>query len=81
MAKYKELMKYFLYCILHIAESQFPMSIYLFKVNNQNTRVIYEICSELTRKTPERHQRECSGVFIINFKQISHTFLMFLLLN
>ena len=29
-------------------------NIYLFKVNNRNTRKIYEICSKLTTETPER---------------------------
>ena len=39
-----------------------------------------EICSKLKIKTPEqRHQRR-SGVFIVNFDQISHITLVFLLL-
>ena len=42
--------------------------IYLFKVNNGNS----EICSKLTIKTPERRQWRLSGIFIINFEQISH---------
>ena len=33
-----------------------PVSIYLLKVNNKNTRARYEICSKLTIKTPERSQ-------------------------
>ena len=33
----------------------FPANIYLFKVNNKNTRKRCEICSQLT-KIPERHQ-------------------------
>ena len=33
-----------------------PANIYLFKVNNRNTRTRCEICSKLTIKTPERHQ-------------------------
>ena len=32
----------------------FPDGNYMFKVNNRNTRTRCEICSELTRKTPER---------------------------
>ena len=32
----------------------FPAGIYLFKVNNKNTRTRCEICSKLTIKTPER---------------------------
>ena len=31
-----------------------PAGIYLFKVNNRNTRTRCEICSKLTIKTPER---------------------------
>ena len=31
-----------------------PANIYLFKVNNRNTRRIYEIGSKLAIKTPER---------------------------
>ena len=31
---------------------------------------MYETCSNLTVKTPERHQR-CSGAFIMNFEHIS----------
>ena len=34
----------------------FPANIYLFKVNNKNTRKRCEICSQLTIKTPERRQ-------------------------
>ena len=33
-----------------------PDGNYLFKVNNGNTRAIFEICSKLLIKTPERHQ-------------------------
>ena len=33
-----------------------PAGIYLFKVNNRNTRTRCEICSKLTIKTPERRQ-------------------------
>ena len=51
--------------------------IYMFKVNNKNTRTRCEICSKLTVKTPERG----SGVFIVNFGHISHLVLAFLLLN
>ena len=34
--------------------SAVPANIYLFKVNNKNTRKRCEICSTLTIKTPER---------------------------
>ena len=33
----------------------------MFKVNNWNTRTRFEICSKLTRKTPERPHRPWSG--------------------
>ena len=35
---------------------EYPANIYLFKVNNGNTRKKYKICSKLTIKTPERRQ-------------------------
>ena len=53
-----------------------PVYIYLFKVNNRNTRKRYEICSELTIKTPERPQWRHSGFVIVNFEPISHLFLV-----
>ena len=55
-----------------------PSNIYLFKVNNRNTRKRCEICAKLTIKTQERRH---SGVFIVNFEHISNFFLVFLLLN
>ena len=39
-----------------------------------------EICSKLTINTPKQHQC-CSGVFIVNFEQISQFDLVFLLLT
>ena len=51
---------------------------YIFKVNKRNTRTRCEICSNLTIKTPERHQWHCSGVFIVNFEHISYLALKFL---
>ena len=60
--------------------------IYLFKVNNGNTRTMCEICSKLTIKTPERRHRHrfwclycelwtdithCSCVFIVDFEQVN----------
>ena len=55
--------------------------IYLFKVNNRNTRTRCEICSKLTINTPERRHWRRSGVFIVNFEHISHLVLVFLLLT
>ena len=43
-----------------------PANIYLFKVDNRNTRKKCEICSKLTIKTP--------GDFIVNFEYISQLF-------
>ena len=57
------------------------VNIYLFKVNNRNTREMCEICSKLIRKTPEWRQWRLSGVFVINFEYISHLVSLFLLLN
>ena len=58
-----------------------PAGIYLFKVNNRNTRTRCEICSKLTINTPERRHWRRSGVFIVNFEHISHLVLVFLLLT
>ena len=44
-----------------------PPNIYLLIANNRNTTKRGEICSKLTIKTPERHQRRRSGVFIVIF--------------
>ena len=47
----------------------------------ESTKTMREICLKLTIKTPERHHWRRSGVFIINFEQISHIDLVFLLLT
>ena len=52
----------------------------LLKVNNRNTRVSCEICSKLI-KTQERGHWRHSGVFIVNFENISHLVLVFQLLT
>ena len=54
--------------------------LYFFKINNENTRTISGICSRLITKTTKQCQRLSSGIFIVNFEQISHIVLMFLLL-
>ena len=46
----------------------FSVAIYLFKVNDGNTRTRCEICSKLTIKTPERRHWHHSVVFIVNFE-------------
>ena len=48
-------------------ERHHPADIYLFKINNRNTRKIGEIRLKLTIKTPERRR---SSVFIVNFEHI-----------
>ena len=57
-----------------------PANIYLFKVNNRNTRKRCELCSKLIMKTPERCHWRRFNVCIVNFKHISHLFVLFLLL-
>ena len=48
-----------------------PTGIYLLKVNNRNTKARCEICSELTKKTPERrHFTPCSSVSTVNFNYV-----------
>ena len=59
----------------------FTANIYLLKVNSRNTTKRCEICSKLTIKIPERRLWRRSGVLIVNFEQISHLFLLFLLLT
>ena len=57
------------------------VGIYMFKVNNRNTRTRYENCSKLTIKIPERRHWHRSDVCIVNFGHISHLGLVFLLLT
>ena len=64
-----------------VADKINPAGIYLFKVNNRNTRIRCEIGSKLTIKTPERRQWSRSGVYIVNFDHISHLVLVLLLLT
>ena len=59
--------------ILEQGPGTFPANIYLFKVNNSNTKKRGEKCPKFTRKALE--------VFIINFEHISYLFLMSLLLT
>ena len=49
------------------------VSIYLLKLNSRNTRTMCNVRSKLTMKVLVWLQwRRCSGVFIVNFEQISH---------
>ena len=58
-----------------------PTGIYLLKFNNRKTRTRSEIYSKLTIKTLERGHWCRSVVFIVNFQDISHLSLVFLLLT
>ena len=58
-----------------------PAETYLFKVNYGKTRNMRGISLELTIKTPEWRLWICFGAFIVNFEQISHIALTFLLLT
>ena len=48
----------------------------MFKVKIWNTKTMCVICSKLKTNTAEESQR-LSGVFIVNYKQISHIVLVF----
>ena len=56
-----------------------PAGIYMFKVNNWNTRTRCEISSQLTVMTPEGSIWRRSGVFIVNVEHITYLVLGFLL--
>ena len=56
-------------------------NIYFSKFNSKTTQNRCEICLKLTKITPELRQWSHSGVFIYNFEQISHIYLVFLLLT
>ena len=58
-----------------------PAGVYMFKVNNRNTRTRREICLKITIKTQEQSHCRRSGVFIVNFEHISNIVLVFLLLT
>ena len=54
----------------------YPQGVYLFKVNNRNSRTRCKICSKLTTKAPERRYwceiyfTPRSSVFIVNFEYV-----------
>ena len=58
----------------------FSVGIYLLKVFNESPRTIYYFCSKWTRETLERRHWRRSGVFVVNFEQISIIDLLFSLL-
>ena len=63
----------------NIIKKAYLAKILLFKVNNRKTRC--EICSKLILKTAELRQWRRSRVSIVNVENISHLFLVFLLLS
>ena len=54
-----------------------PAGIYMFKINNRNTRTRCVTCSKSTIKTPKQRHWHRSGVFIVNFEHVSHLVLVF----
>ena len=73
--------KLFLWCWFHLTRNLLlgmilncPVNIYLFKVNNTNTRTRLEICSKL-----KRHQNDIDDivlVFLLLTVNIYHTFFL-----
>ena len=70
---------------MHKSEWIYSAGIYLFKASKINSRTWCEICSELTKTSKRPHWHENinnqwwrSDVFIVNFEQIPHLFLVFL---
>ena len=61
--------------------SNTPAGNFMFNVNNRNIKTSCEICSKLTLKIQERRHWRRSGIFIVNFEQISHLALVLLLLT
>ena len=62
--------------VLKVAFHRGPAGMYLFEVNNKNSRTIYKIGSNLIRKTSERRHWLRSRIFIVNFEQILHIVLL-----
>ena len=58
-----------------------PAGTYLSKVNNRNSRTMWENSSNLTIKTPEGRQCRRSGAFVVNSVQISLIVLALPLFN
>ena len=56
----------------------FARCIYLAGIYSKTTmKSKTKICSKLTKKTPEQLQSRCSGIFIVNFKQILYILPVF----
>ena len=57
---------------IYLQNHNFPVNIYLFKVNNRNSRKSCEICSKLTIKAPEQpYFTPFSTVSIVDFEQVN----------
>lgn len=50
----------------HIAKFIFPADIYVFKVDNENTKAVCEICYKLAIKTPEQVRSQKFDVFLMS---------------
>ena len=60
-----------------IVTETIPAGIYLFKMNNGNIRTMCEICSDFTKKTPERRQWRRSGVLLLTLNRFHILFWCF----
>ena len=61
--------------------TEIPVGIWMLKVNNGNTRKMYEICLKLAINMSKlQHHLRCPGVFIVSFEQISYISLFFSLI-
>ena len=63
---------------LEIEVGMVPVGIYLFKVNIENNRAMWKICSKLTIKIVKQIHlpvvfifTHCSGVFIVDFGKVN----------
>ena len=63
-------------CMKGLFFRSIPTGNYMFKISNRNTRTRFEICSDLTIKTPEWRHWRCSGVFIVKIEHISQLILV-----
>ena len=67
--------------LLKKTRSTSQVNIYLFNLNNKDTKERCKICSKSTIKTPRRRESCRFGVFIVNFEHISHLVLVSLMLT
>ena len=67
--------------LLLLIQNTTQEKIYIFKVNNANTRKRCEICSKVTIKTLDRLHWRRSDIFVVKFGDISYLLLIFVLLT